>query len=47
VFIGVAQEKASSFKCQKKTGPQGGTSFNLSHQLVYVKHYYFYLQDQQ
>jgi len=47
VFIGVAQEKASSFKCQKKTGPQGGTSFNFSRQLVYVKHYYFYLQDRQ
>jgi DNA-binding transcriptional ArsR family regulator len=47
VFVGVAQEKASSFKCQKKLGPQGGTSFNFSRQLVYVKHYYFYLQDQQ
>ena len=47
VFIGVAQEKASSFKCQKQTGPQGGTRFNFSRQLVYVKHYYFYLQDQQ
>lgn len=46
VFVGVAQEKASSFKCQKKTGPQGGTRFNFSRQLVYVKHYYFYLQDQ-
>ena len=45
VFIGVAQEKASSFKCQKTTGPRGGTSFNFSRQLVYVKHYYFYLHD--
>jgi hypothetical protein len=24
----------------------GGTSFNFSRQLVYVKHYYFYLQDE-
>jgi hypothetical protein len=50
VFIGVAQEKASSFKCRKKTGPQGrhgGTSFNFSRQLVCVNQYYFYLQDQQ
>jgi hypothetical protein len=47
VFIGVAQEKASSFKCQKTAGPQGGTRFTFSRQLVYVKHYYFYLQDQQ
>ncbi len=47
VFVGVAQEKASSFKCQKKTGPQGGTSFDFSRQLVYVKHCYFYVQDRQ
>jgi hypothetical protein len=36
VFIGVAQEKASSIKCQKTTGPQGGTRFACSRQLVYV-----------
>jgi hypothetical protein len=47
VFVGVAQEKASSFKCHKKNGPQRGTSFDLSRQPVYVKHYYFYLHDQQ
>jgi hypothetical protein len=47
VFVGVAQEKASSFKCQKHTGPQGGTRFSFSRQLVYVKHYYFHLHDRQ
>jgi hypothetical protein len=47
VFIGVAQEKASSFKCHKQTGPQGGTSFAFSRQLVYVKHLYFYVQDRE
>jgi len=47
VFIGIAQEKASSFKCHKETGPQGGTSFTFSRQLVFVKHLYFYLQDRE
>jgi hypothetical protein len=47
VFIGVAQAKVSSFKCQKTTGPQGGPRFAFSRQLVQVKHYYFYVQDQQ
>ena len=41
VFIGVAQEKASSFKCHKETGPQGGTTFTFSRQLVFVKRLFF------
>jgi hypothetical protein len=44
VFIGVAQEKANSFKATKKA--QGGyVSFDFSRQSVRVTHYYFYLQD--
>jgi hypothetical protein len=44
VFIGVAQEKAQSFKARKKeqSGPVG---FEWSRQSVWVNHYYFYLQD--
>jgi hypothetical protein len=45
VFIGVAQERASSFRAQKQTSPQGGVHFNFSRQPVAVNHYYFYLQD--
>lgn len=45
VFIGVAQEKASSFKASKGRGPQGGVRFNFTRQPVAVNHYYFYLQD--
>jgi hypothetical protein len=47
VFIGVAQEKASSFKAHKGTGPAGGVRFEFSRQPVYVNHYYFYVQDAQ
>lgn len=44
VFIGVAQERAKSFKAQKKK--KGGyVGFEWSRQSVYVNHYYFYLQD--
>ena len=47
VFIGVAQEKAASFKGQKKAGPAGGVHFDFARQPVYVNHYYFYLQDRE
>ena len=45
VFIGVAQERASSFKAQKLYGPEGGVHFDVSRQPVSVNHDYFYLQD--
>lgn len=46
VFIGVAQEKAYSFKSHEE---QGGPlpSFSFSRQSVAVNHYYFYVQDPQ
>ena len=47
VFIGVAQEKAYSFKASKRQGPEGLVSFDFSRQTVAVNHYYFYLLDQQ
>src|SRR6266850_2174141 len=40
VFIGVAQEKASSFKARKGYGPGGGVYFQFSRQPVAVNHYY-------
>ena len=44
VFIGVAQERAQSFKSTKaQRGP--AVSFEWSRQAVRVNHYYFYLQD--
>ncbi|MBV9173152.1 MAG: hypothetical protein JOZ81_24060 [Chloroflexi bacterium] len=44
VFIGVAQEKASSFKAHRDP-TQPGVSFTFSRQPVFVNQYYFYLQD--
>jgi hypothetical protein len=44
VFIGVAQEKAASFKGHKKPGPW--VNYEWSRQPVYVKHYYFYIDDE-
>jgi len=45
VFVGVAQEKASSFKARKVMGPRGGVHFDFTRQPVAVNHYYFYVQD--
>jgi hypothetical protein len=46
VFIGVAQEKATSFKAHKDT-TQPGVRFTFSRQPVYVNQFYFYLQDRE
>jgi hypothetical protein len=46
VFIGTAQEKSNSFKATKRTGADSRVFFDYSRQSVYVKHYYFYLQDE-
>lgn len=45
VLVGVAQEKMSSFKARKVTGPGHGPYFDFSRQPVAVNHYYFYVQD--
>jgi hypothetical protein len=45
VFLGVAQERCSSFKAKKCTTPSGGVSFDFTRQSVFVNHLYFYLQD--
>jgi hypothetical protein len=45
VVIGVAQEKMRAFKAQKRSGPQGGVTFDFSRQAVAVNHYYFYVHD--
>src|SRR5712691_6660910 len=45
VVIGVAQEKMRAFKAHKRSGPQGGVTFDFSRQGVAVNHYYFYVQD--
>lgn len=47
VFVGVAQEKASSFRATKRRGPQGQVWFDFARQPVAVNHYYFYLQDRE
>jgi hypothetical protein len=44
VFIGIAQEKAKSFKARKKE-QKGYIGFEWSRQPVRVNHYYFYVQD--
>jgi len=45
VFIGIAQEKASSFKARKVVREAGRVAFDFSRQSVAVNHVYFYLQD--
>jgi hypothetical protein len=45
VFIGVAQEKLSGFKARKETAGKR-VRFQFSRQSVWVRVYYFYLQDQ-
>ena len=47
VFIGVAQERASAYKARKLTGSEQGVLFEFSRQLVFVNHYYFYVQDRE
>jgi hypothetical protein len=44
VVIGVAQERAWSFRASKRV-EAGRVSFDFSRQPVFVKHYYFYVQD--
>ena len=45
VVIGVAQEQVSSFKARKEKFGANGVRFQFSRQSVFVKVYYFYLQD--
>ncbi|HET6386517.1 MAG TPA: hypothetical protein VFJ58_24265, partial [Armatimonadota bacterium] len=46
-LIGIAQEKANSFKGNTKRDPQSGlVSVQFSRQSAYVNHYYFYLVDE-
>ena len=45
VFVGVAQERALSFKGSKQVKEGKIVDFDFSRQSVYVNHYYFYLQD--
>ena len=47
VFVGVAQEKMSSFKARKAAGRGGGVSFDFSRQPVAVNHFYFYVHDRE
>lgn len=47
VFIGVAQERAVSFKGQKVIESGGGFHFAFARQPVMVNHYYFYVQDRE
>ena len=46
VFIGVAQEKMRGWKARKGTHGKA-VRFLFSQQSVFVRHYYFYLQDQE
>jgi len=44
IFVGVAQEKAQAFKGKKAATER--LHFDYSRQPVYVKHYYFYIDDE-
>ena len=45
VVIGVAQEEMRAFKAHKRSGPQGGVTFDFARQSVAVNHHSFYVQD--
>jgi hypothetical protein len=45
VLVGVAQERAWSFKGAKRRGEQGGVWFDFLREPVHVNQYYFYVQD--
>lgn len=45
VFVGVAQERASSFRGQKHVGPTARVDFTFQRHNVYVNHFYFYFED--
>jgi hypothetical protein len=47
VFVGVAQEKQHAFKSGKAQKQGGRVDFCFSRQTVCVKHYYFYLDDEE
>lgn len=47
VVIGVAQEKARSFKAHKRETTGGGVTFDFSRPWVHVKHDYFYVHDRE
>ena len=47
VVIGVAQERAMSFKATKHRTKRGSVIFDFSRQSVCVNHYYFYIQDRE
>lgn len=45
VFLGVAQERCTSFKASKRSYPSGVISFDFAKQSVFVNHLYFYVED--
>jgi hypothetical protein len=46
IFVGVAQEKQQAFKAKKSVDPKTQhVHFSYSRQAVFVKHYYFYIDD--
>ena len=45
VCLGVAQERASSFRGHKLIGPTGRVDFAFRRHNVFVNHFYFYFQD--
>jgi hypothetical protein len=45
-LLGAAQEKCTAFKGSKRRSETGRISFEFSRQPVFVKHYYFYLLDE-
>lgn len=47
VLVGVAQERAHSFRGQKQVGPRGRVDFSFHRHHVYVNHFYFYFQDRE
>ena len=47
VFVGSAQEKEWAFSGVKRVSERGTVSFDFARKQVFVKHYYFYFEDEE
>jgi hypothetical protein len=47
VFVGTVQEKEWAFHAAKRTSERSSVSFDFGRRQAFVKHYYFYFEDEQ
>lgn len=47
VFVGTAQEKEWAFSASKRVSERGAVNFDFQRKQVFVKHFYFYFEDEE